>query len=79
MYQRKVCIRTRLLRRFSDNPINAETTTVVPASLIGSDEPSTTMWTLSLSHSTKHDEAMADRWKSDMDGILVYVRFIALH
>ena len=32
------------------------------------------MWTLSISHATKHDAAMIDRWKSDMDGILVYVR-----
>ena len=77
-YQRKVCIRTRLFRRFPDNPINAETTAVVAASLIGG-EPSTKMWTLSLSHTTKHDEAMAERWKSDMDGILVYVRFMASH
>jgi hypothetical protein len=76
-YQRKVCVLTRLLRRFPDILLTSKL--LAAASLIVSDEPSTKMWTLSLSHSTKHDEAMADRWKSDMDGILVYVRFMALH
>src|SRR5579863_4152837 len=32
------------------------------------------MWTLNISHTTKRDAAMVDRWKSDMDGILIYVR-----
>jgi hypothetical protein len=33
------------------------------------------MWTISIIHTAKHDEAMTDRWKSDMDGILIYVCF----
>ncbi|KAH9991404.1 hypothetical protein BJV77DRAFT_946490 [Russula vinacea] len=30
------------------------------------------MWILSVSHADKHDAAMVERWKDDMDGILVY-------
>lgn len=45
------------------------------ADLLRDDYSSVKMWTLSISHATQHDTAMADRWKNDMDGILVYVRF----
>ena len=37
------------------------------------------MWQLSISHATQHDTAMADRWKNDMDGILIYVNFETIH
>jgi hypothetical protein len=37
-------------------------------------DPSAKMWTLSISHFSEHDAAMAKRWKNDMDGILIYVR-----
>ncbi|KAI9458148.1 hypothetical protein BJY52DRAFT_1119817, partial [Lactarius psammicola] len=30
------------------------------------------MWTLSLTHSEKHDREITDRWKSDTDGVLVF-------
>ncbi|KAI0298309.1 hypothetical protein BC826DRAFT_907178, partial [Russula brevipes] len=30
------------------------------------------MWALCISHAEKHDAAMVERWKDDMDGILVY-------
>jgi hypothetical protein len=33
------------------------------------------MWVLSISHADKHDAEMVERWKDDMDGILIYVRF----
>ena len=39
------------------------------------DDPSSKMWILSITHADKHDSAMVERWKADMDGILVYVRF----
>jgi hypothetical protein len=38
-----------------------------------SDDPSSKMWALCISQTDKHDTAMAERWKSDMDGILLYV------
>lgn len=43
-------------------------------SLPGGDDPSAKMWSLSISQASEHDLAMAERWKSDMDGILIYVR-----
>lgn len=52
---------------------------ILAVGLSGVDNPSAKMWYLSLSHFTKHDEAMTDRWKGDMDGILIYVRFKAVH
>lgn len=39
-----------------------------------SDDPSTKMWLLSISLADKYDAAMAEGWKADMGGILVYVR-----
>ncbi|KAI0298316.1 hypothetical protein BC826DRAFT_877635, partial [Russula brevipes] len=30
------------------------------------------MWALCISHAERHDAAMVERWKDDMDGILVY-------
>jgi hypothetical protein len=39
-----------------------------------SDDPSSMMWALCISKTDKHDTAMAERWKADMDGILLYVR-----
>ena len=33
------------------------------------------MWDLCLTYAEKHDIAMVERWKDDMDGILIYVRF----
>jgi len=53
--------------------------TLAAASLLGDDDTSVKMWTLSISHATQHDTAMADRWKNDMDGILIYVRFGTIH
>ena len=32
------------------------------------------MWDLCLTYADKHDTAMFERWKDDMDGILIYVR-----
>jgi hypothetical protein len=40
----------------------------------GGDDPSTKIWFLSVSHADRFDAAIADIWKADMDGILVYVR-----
>src|SRR5260221_4754138 len=42
--------------------------------LPGGDDASAKMWTLSISQFSEHDVAMAERWKNDMDGILIYVR-----
>ena len=36
------------------------------------------MWDLIISHADKHDTAMVERLKDDMDGILVYVRFYSV-
>ncbi|KAH9957473.1 hypothetical protein BJV74DRAFT_420364 [Russula compacta] len=38
----------------------------------GSDGPSMKMWDLCLTYAEKHDTAMFERWKDDMDGILIY-------
>ncbi|KAH9048803.1 hypothetical protein EDB84DRAFT_1455772 [Lactarius hengduanensis] len=35
-------------------------------------DPSSKMWTLCISQADKHDTAMVERWKADMDGILIY-------
>ena len=44
------------------------------ASHPASDDPSTKMWLLSISQADKYDAAIAEGWKADMDGILIYVR-----
>ena len=67
----KVHFYVELLRRFSDIQFPSALSTT---GLTGGDEPSANMWTLNISHAAKHDAAMVDRWKSDMDGILIYVR-----
>jgi hypothetical protein len=40
----------------------------------GSDDPCTKMWLLSILQAAKNDAAIAEGWKADMDGILIYVR-----
>ncbi|KAH9005865.1 hypothetical protein EDB86DRAFT_2876669 [Lactarius hatsudake] len=35
-------------------------------------DPSSKMWALCISKADKHDTAMVERWKADMDGILIY-------
>jgi hypothetical protein len=45
---------------------------------LGSDGPVSKMWALCISHVDEHDPPMLERWRSDMDGILIYVRFQAL-
>jgi hypothetical protein len=48
---------------------------VLPApSYPASDESCIKMWLLSISQAAKHDIAIAEGWKADMDGILIYVR-----
>jgi len=47
----------------------------VPGQPNNSDDPSTKMWALCISHAERHDKEMLDRWTADMDGILIYVRF----
>lgn len=37
-----------------------------------SGDPSTKMWLLSISQADKYDAAIAEAWKADMDGILIY-------
>jgi hypothetical protein len=32
------------------------------------------MWALCIAQAEEHDTAMVERWKADMDGILIYVR-----
>lgn len=41
------------------------------------DDPSSKMWILSITHADKHDSAMVERWKADMDGILIYTGVFA--
>src|SRR6266850_2153441 len=43
------------------------------------DDPSAKIWNLSLTRTAEHDTAMFHRWKGDMDGILIYVRFKTVH
>lgn len=71
-----MCVRLELLRRFSDTLLLS---TLAAAGLPGGDDPSAKMWALSISHASRHDDAMIDRWKNDMDGILVYVRYTIIH
>jgi hypothetical protein len=73
---RNVCGRLELLHRFSDTLLPS---TLATAGLPGDDDPAAKMWALSISHATQHDDAMIDRWKNDMDGILVYVRCKLIH
>ncbi|KAH9021296.1 hypothetical protein EDB85DRAFT_432625 [Lactarius pseudohatsudake] len=35
-------------------------------------DPSSKMWALCIAQADKHDTAMVERWKADMDGILIY-------
>ncbi|KAI0291172.1 hypothetical protein B0F90DRAFT_406678 [Multifurca ochricompacta] len=35
-------------------------------------DPASKMWALCISHADKHDTAMVEGWKADMDGILIY-------
>ncbi|KAI0247728.1 hypothetical protein BJV78DRAFT_1285312 [Lactifluus subvellereus] len=37
-----------------------------------SNDPSSKMWAFCISQAEKHDTALAERWKADMDGILIY-------
>ncbi|KAH9058077.1 hypothetical protein EDB87DRAFT_1685723 [Lactarius vividus] len=35
-------------------------------------DPSSKMWAICIAQADKHDTAMVERWKADMDGILIY-------
>jgi hypothetical protein len=35
--------------------------------------PSSKIWSLYISEAEKHDRALAESWKGDMDGILIFV------
>jgi hypothetical protein len=35
------------------------------------------MWALCIAQADEHDTAMVERWKADMDGILIYVRTVS--
>ena len=39
-------------------------------------DPSSKMWAFCTAQADEHDTAMVDRWKADMDGILIYVRLV---
>ena len=53
--------------------------TLGPAGMPGDDDPSVKMWALSILHANQHDNAMIDRWKKDLDGIIVHVRCKMFH
>jgi hypothetical protein len=44
-----------------------------PDHLDDDDDSYSKMWTVCISQADKHDIARAERWKTDMDGILVFV------
>jgi hypothetical protein len=64
---------------FSHRFCNATSLLIVfpPLATLTGDDPSSslTMWTFSIAHADKHDRDMVERWKDDMDGILIYVSF----
>jgi hypothetical protein len=55
------------------NSVLSEILLPAPSNSAG-DDPSTKMWLLSISQADKYDAAIAEGWKADMDGILIYVR-----
>jgi hypothetical protein len=68
---RKVCSH----ENYNVSSLFSDTVLLAPlASSPASDEPSTKMWLLSISQADKYDSAIAEGWKADMDGILIYVR-----
>jgi hypothetical protein len=71
--QQKVCIHIALRRLVSVSKIVFPSVAAILAT--SGDDPSSKMWILSIAHADKHDSAMVERWKADMDGILIYVRF----
>jgi hypothetical protein len=68
--------RLELLHRFSGTLLPP---TLAAPGLPGGDDPAAKMWALSISHASKHDDAMIKGWKNDMDGILLYVRCKMIH
>ena len=40
----------------------------------GSSDTSGKVWSVYLSEADKHDKALADNWKGDSEGILIFVR-----
>lgn len=38
------------------------------------DNPQTKLWSMYLTEVEKHDQALVESWKGDMDGILIFVR-----
>ena len=70
--QQTVCIHIGLRRLVSVSKLVFPPVAILAAS---GDDPSSKMWILSITHADKHDSAMVERWKADMDGILIYVRF----
>jgi hypothetical protein len=69
--EQKVCIHIALRRLVSVSKIVFPSVARIATS---GDDPSSKMWILSITHADKHDSAMVERWKADMDGILIYVR-----
>ena len=66
--RRKVCAHMTIVLLFSEILLPA------PSPSPAGDDPSTKMWLLSISQADKYDAALAEGWKADMDGILIYVR-----
>jgi hypothetical protein len=71
-WEQKVCIHIALRCLVSVSNIVFPSVARIATS---GDDPSSKMWILSITRADKHDSAMVERWKADMDGILIYVRF----
>jgi Family of unknown function (DUF6535) len=37
------------------------------------DDPSSKLWSVYVGEAAQHDKALVENWKSDMDGILIFV------
>jgi Family of unknown function (DUF6535) len=64
----KVCISAPRIAVFPPTSF-----THLPPGLPDSVDPASRLWALCISQADKHDTAMAKSWKTDMDGILLYV------
>lgn len=40
------------------------------------DDPSSKVWSVYVAEADAHDKTLVEGWKADMDGILIYVRYL---
>lgn len=70
----EVCSKIQLwLGAFTDNYADMTVMSTEAAESGSYDDPQAKMWSLYISEAEKFDRALADSWKDDMDGILIFV------